>query len=177
MFIFNKIGTFYHPQRSWGKVICLHLSVILFTGGGSGTPAPLGRHSSGQTPPWAVHAGIRSTSGRYASYWNAFLFLLYWSLESLAAHGTSAQPDDFIAPSLTPTKYYYALSTTHSPASLPLSSPQSPVPTSSSVITADSAVITAVRHEEEEPVETGVAHQVFQSNWGKKYLRFTIVTN
>ena len=34
----------------------------------------------GQTPspmantPRAVHAGIRSTSGRYASYWNAFLF-------------------------------------------------------------------------------------------------------
>ena len=25
--------------------------------------------------PRAVHAGIRSTSGRYASYWNAYLFL------------------------------------------------------------------------------------------------------
>ena len=46
---------------------------------------PLGRH-----PPWAntprqtpsaVHGGIRSTSGRYASHWNAFLlwreFVLY----------------------------------------------------------------------------------------------------
>ena len=39
----------------------------------AGTPpgwyTPLGRYT-----PWAMHAGIRSTSGRYASYWNAFLF-------------------------------------------------------------------------------------------------------
>ena len=65
------------------------------------------------------------------------VFYNFWSLISSAAHGTAAQPDDFIAPSLTPTKYYYALSTTQSPASLPLSSSQSSVPTSSSVITAD----------------------------------------
>ena len=32
---------------------------------------PLVRHS-----PCAVHAGIRSTSGRYASHWNAFLFII-----------------------------------------------------------------------------------------------------
>ena len=32
------------------------------------TPTP------GQTPPFPVHAGIRSTSGWYASHWNAFLF-------------------------------------------------------------------------------------------------------
>ena len=37
-----------------------------------GRPPP-GRHPPGQTPPYPVHAGIRSTSGRYASYWNAFL--------------------------------------------------------------------------------------------------------
>ena len=42
--------------------------------GGSATP--------GQTPPWAdtpcaVHAGIRSTCGRYASYWNAFLLIYF----------------------------------------------------------------------------------------------------
>ena len=42
---------------------------------------PLGRHPPAQCmlgythPPWAVHAGIRSTSGRYASHWNAFLFI------------------------------------------------------------------------------------------------------
>ena len=38
---------------------------------------PLGRHpppDQGQTPSCAVHAGIQSTSGRYASNWNAFLF-------------------------------------------------------------------------------------------------------
>ena len=38
---------------------------------------PLGRHPPGQTPPsCAVHAGMWSTSGRYASHWNAFLLIL-----------------------------------------------------------------------------------------------------
>ena len=46
----------------------LHMSVILFTG--RGLP-----HPPGQTPPRAVHAGIWSTSGRYASYWNAILLI------------------------------------------------------------------------------------------------------
>ena len=42
----------------------------------------LGRH-----PPWAdtplcaVHAGIRSTSGCYASHWNAFLFSMWMDLK------------------------------------------------------------------------------------------------
>ena len=86
----------------WGKVIFLHPSVILFTGGSTlagtplaGTPPkhvhtplrqvpPAGTHPTWQVPPAgtpslagtppAVHAGIRSTSGRYASYWNAFFF-------------------------------------------------------------------------------------------------------
>ena len=34
-------------------------------------PIPPNRHP----PPCAVHAGVRSTSGRYASHWNAFLLL------------------------------------------------------------------------------------------------------
>ena len=39
---------------------------------------PLGRHSPRQTPPCAVHARIRSISGRYASHWNAFfLFRIF----------------------------------------------------------------------------------------------------
>ena len=46
---------YYCPQRRCGKVMCLHLSVILFTGGVWQTPpqadTPLGRHSPGQTPP------------------------------------------------------------------------------------------------------------------------------
>ena len=45
---------YYCPQRRCGKVMCLHLSVILFTGGVWQTPpqadTPLGRHSPGQTP-------------------------------------------------------------------------------------------------------------------------------
>ena len=85
----------------------LHLSVILFTGGGvchkrpprhttpqthhhslwthhplwTSHPLPLNTPRPLDTPPpldtspptRAVDAGIRSTSGRYASYWNAFL--------------------------------------------------------------------------------------------------------
>ena len=39
-----------------------------------GRPRFLGRQPPGRHPPCAVHAGIQSTSGRYASYWNAILF-------------------------------------------------------------------------------------------------------
>ena len=53
---------FYRPQISWGKVMFLHMSVILFTGGVCLSacwdtppgPDPLG---SAQAPPIAVHAG------------------------------------------------------------------------------------------------------------------------
>ena len=52
------------------KVMFLLVSVIVFTGGGStsvhaGIPARI--------PPPEADSGIRSMSGRYASYWNAFL--------------------------------------------------------------------------------------------------------
>ena len=76
--------------------------VCLSTGGGStwaGTPL-LGRYTPGQVPPRAgtpsgqvhplgrytpttVHAGIRSISGRYASHWNAFLFVGFFCSGSL----------------------------------------------------------------------------------------------
>ena len=74
---------FYGPQRSWGKVMFLHLSVSHSVHRGD-LPYPPDRH-----PPWpdtplgwhprAVHAGTRSTSGRYASYWNAILFMTCFS--------------------------------------------------------------------------------------------------
>ena len=70
------------------KVMFLHVSVILLTGGVSGeTPPP---RDQGEPPPRTKetppapgrhppprreeHCSIRSMSGRYASYWNAFLF-------------------------------------------------------------------------------------------------------
>ena len=97
------------------KVIFLHLSVILFTGGGAsvhaGMPPPRTTYPPDYVPPRdyvppqttyppglrttprdyvppgttyppglrtppppAADSSIRSTSGRYASYWNAFLF-------------------------------------------------------------------------------------------------------
>ena len=62
-FIFRKfISSFYRPQRSCGKVMFLHLSVILFTGGGG----PL---SGGVS----VRGGGGVTCGRYASCWNIFI--------------------------------------------------------------------------------------------------------
>ena len=59
----------------WGKVMLLHLCVILFTGGGGLPPwESASRGLVGQNPPPPIgYYGIRSTSGRYASYWNAFL--------------------------------------------------------------------------------------------------------
>ena len=80
----NGLLSCYRPQRSWGKVIFSQASVILFTGGGgfclsafwdttpsrSGTPP-----GTRQAPPRSrAYWEIRSTSGRYASYWNAILF-------------------------------------------------------------------------------------------------------
>ena len=77
----------YRPQRNCGKVMFLHLSVILFTGG------CLPQWHAGIHPPRAnmfpcpVHAGIYTSlpsacwdthgycCGRYTSYWNAFLFI------------------------------------------------------------------------------------------------------
>ena len=72
------------------KVIFLHVCVILFTGGVSGQGEPplrQGEPPPGADPPGAdtplppeqttpreAHSSIRSTSGQYASYWNAFLF-------------------------------------------------------------------------------------------------------
>ena len=54
----------------WSKVIFLHLSVILFTGGSTWAGIPPGRytpprqvHSPGRYTPSAMHAGVRSTSG------------------------------------------------------------------------------------------------------------------
>ena len=85
-----NLGNFYRPQRSWGKVMFLHVSVILFTAGGSLSRrglCPVGGLCPGggglcpggslsRRPPRTV------MRRRYASYWNAFLFRLscpiYW---------------------------------------------------------------------------------------------------
>ena len=60
------------PQRSCNKVMFLHLCVILFTRWGAGMGLCPGGLCPGKflsvRPPNTV------TCGRYASYWNAFLF-------------------------------------------------------------------------------------------------------
>ena len=55
----------------------LHVSVTLFTGCGlhpGGWVSSRGLHRRGVGRPPIRYYGIRSTRGRYASYWNAFLF-------------------------------------------------------------------------------------------------------
>ena len=78
----------YRPQRSWAKVMFLQASVILSTGGvssregehppGRETPrqetSPPKENPPARRPPLGGEPPrIRSMSGRYASYWNAFL--------------------------------------------------------------------------------------------------------
>ena len=108
---------FYRPQLSWAKVMFLQVCVILFTGGGLPQYMlgyhipPLGADTSpvadtpqsrqppragippGSRPPREADSGIRSTSGRYASYWNAFLlyFLLLRAYSQQAKAGAKAK--------------------------------------------------------------------------------------
>ena len=57
---------YYHPQTKFAKVMFLHVSVC---------PQSTWAGPPGQVhPPATVHAGIRSTSGRYVSHWNASCF-------------------------------------------------------------------------------------------------------
>ena len=116
----------YRPQRGCGKVMFLHVSVILFTGGRQvpvretspdrappPDTAPLDRDSPlGQIPPdrepprqrtlpdrdplwtetpWTETLPRTVTSGRYASYWNAFLLgniFLYPTVKIKQGHMT-----------------------------------------------------------------------------------------
>ena len=92
----NLFWDFYRPQTKFAKVVFLHVSVCArgvcpiacwdISPLGRQTPTPMGRTPWADTPPahthplgrhtpsCAVHAGIRSTSRRYASHWNAILF-------------------------------------------------------------------------------------------------------
>ena len=71
-----RIGTFTGRKRSCGKVMFLHLSVIMFTGGGGVHPRwedfPLGRQPPGRRPQGDTHPPRDGhCSVRYASYWHA----------------------------------------------------------------------------------------------------------
>ena len=79
---------YYRPQRSWAKVMFLQASVILSTGGWGGLPQymlgyppppPKSSPPLSRPPPREADSDIRSTSGRYESYWNAFLFMIFSS--------------------------------------------------------------------------------------------------
>ena len=104
----------YRPQRSWGKVMFLHLSVILFTEGSQslswGVSIP-----SGGSLSWGLHPGGSLSwrglcpggllswrpphtvmSGRYASYWNAFLFGIYLSFPIVVIYSSTYYSVHFI---------------------------------------------------------------------------------
>ena len=62
----------YHIYEVWGKVIFLHLSVILFTRGGGvpgQEPSPLGRYTPlAGTSPGQVHPSRYTPPGRYTPW-------------------------------------------------------------------------------------------------------------
>ena len=81
---YGMARTYYRPQTKFAKVVFSQVSVCP-QGGGICPIAcwdtPLARDQRQTPPSWAdapckVHAGIRSTSGRYASHWNVFLLNL-----------------------------------------------------------------------------------------------------
>ena len=78
----NHATHFYRLQMKFAKVMFSQASVILSRGGGGvclRSGGCLGRYLLGRHPPdrpSPQHYGIRSTNGRYASYWNAFLLSL-----------------------------------------------------------------------------------------------------
>ena len=84
------------PQRSWGKVIFSQASAILSTGRCllRRVPAP-GGVLLGGVPVlgcWSASGGGAQDGyccGRYASYWNAFLFIRECNTQSLAQNKTS----------------------------------------------------------------------------------------
>ena len=78
---------------TWGVYALLHAGIHPSGQTSLGRHPPWSDTPHGQTlplgrpPPHAVHAGIRSTSGRYPSHWNAFLstivILFIFRLESI----------------------------------------------------------------------------------------------
>ena len=84
----HLVRNYYRPQTKFAKVMFLHLSICSQEGPASrgvciwGCLHPGGLHPGGLHPGGSVsrqspsigYYGIKSTIGRYASYWNAFLF-------------------------------------------------------------------------------------------------------
>ena len=68
----------YRPQQSWGKVMFLQASVILLTGGHAWLRGVCGFFRGGMSGfsggACVGYDEIRSMSGWYACYWNAFLY-------------------------------------------------------------------------------------------------------
>ena len=75
--ILTKCLVNYRPQLSCGKVIFSQASVILSRGG----DGSVSHHALGQTQPTGTHLGRHHPPGNptatAASYWNAFLWLIF----------------------------------------------------------------------------------------------------
>ena len=82
----SVMSSFYRPQRSCGQGNIFTLVCHSVHRGGVLPQCMLGYHPPDQTtpprpdppPPREADSSIRSTSGRYASYWNTFLLLFYF---------------------------------------------------------------------------------------------------
>ena len=69
---------FYRPRKKFAMVMFSQTSVILSTGGCL-RPGRSAARGGWVDPPSIGYYGIRSASGRYAPYWNAFLLLApFW---------------------------------------------------------------------------------------------------
>ena len=66
--------SYYRPQRSCGKVLFLHLSMILFKRGGSGRYPPLGR-----PPPETVTAADDGTHPTGMHNWCTLTVFISWA--------------------------------------------------------------------------------------------------
>ena len=90
---------FYRQQRSCGKVMFLHLCVVQLTGGGLCLGGSL---SGGVSVRGSLSRGVSFqgvTSGRYASYWNAFLldkYICYQKIKSKSVLIRSFKPKSFL---------------------------------------------------------------------------------
>ena len=72
--LINIYCDYYRPQTKFAKIMFLNLPVIHSVHGGLDAGGESTSKGVGHTPPIGNY-GIRSTSGRYVSYWNAFLLI------------------------------------------------------------------------------------------------------
>ena len=72
----------YSPQRSWGKVMFLHVCVILFTGGGAASV-----HAGGTHPTRMQSSFIQCSHQRLSKHFQQRKKFPHWDLKSQSLGG------------------------------------------------------------------------------------------